>query len=202
MSFVAQFLSATEAPIVKNVIWPKTLAHDHPLRKLSLFVRFWPAAVQAVITDAVTSDKKNWVEPTFHYIIAATICDEKGVPVFNEIWPQIWKDHVEAVDRTIAINVAQNRKDFEAASSSTLPPLKGLPVPDPVGQYDERKQLVIPPPDYHLIGAWLKAKYDSRQGQEILGTLWDAAMDYNGFKAESSKNSETTETSEPSTAVQ
>lgn len=170
MDFASIFASAAATPIVKAVAWPSAIAEGHPIRSTGLCVRFWPIAVASYITPRIQSKSKTWFDEIYWYVIASTICNSAGEPIFSSKWPEIWTKHVEL-----------------PAFLSDLPPIN-----QPV--YDEQNNLVIPPPNYEIIGNWLKAQYDNPQGLTIMQPLWDQAMAYNGWGPSEGKNFEMTDT--------
>lgn len=170
-AYLNSWLKASEAPIVSPVKWPADIPTDHPLQKNALYVRYWPVAVQVYITeaikaqDALTKEEQTWAKDTFYYIIAASACDKFGIPAFNAIWPQVWDKHLLTL-------TAEQLSDLSK---------------------DENNIPVLPLPDFNLIGAWLSDRFDAaEQGRKIMYTIWNEAVEYNGFKADTAKNSEST----------
>lgn len=173
--FLIAFSAAASKPIVKPVLWPESIPADHPIRSLSLCVRFWPVTVAATVLPKIQAKDADWFDSLYWYIIAATVCNTDGDPSFVGAWPKIWTDLV-----------TKGNTDAGASTAGAA---------EYIGSLDENNNLVIPPPDYRLIGDWLKETYSTPQGRTIMDPLWDQAMKYNGWGPVEGKNSETTDTS-------
>lgn len=171
LELLTNFASAASVPIVKPIVWPDTIPVDHPVRQLSLCVRFWSVAVAAHLTEIISKGEKGWVEKIFWHVICATTCNQSGEPIFTAHWPEVWQKHL--------LLPVEHRQAY-------------VPV------YSDTGHLVPPPPDYYILGDWLKSQYDNEQGKVIMYPLWEAALSYNGWKTGEGKNSEVTTTSVPS----
>lgn len=185
---LASFASAAVKPIVRKVSWPDSIPDDHPIKQLQLCVRFWPVAIASHLTSIITGNSPDWVQQIFWYVVVASTTNEVGETIFTSKWPEVWSDAV-------------SKSELAYREWVLLPAAPGDPTlipPSSIGTYDETGHLVIPPPDYDLLGKWLQTQYDNPQGKLLMWPLFEAALDYNGWKIGEGKNSETTNTSVPS----
>ncbi len=184
--FMAAFNQAASVPVTKPVVWPDDVPVEHPVRKLGLTTRFWPISVALHIQQLADAGEKGWLARTYWYVIAATICKPNGELAFCDQWTTIWQEHATAA-------LAAYDKEVAAASD-----LADLP-PRPTFQVDDSNQFVPPAsPDYYIVGEWLKKKFDTAQGEALMKPMWSSSLDYNGWRAEDTKNSVTTDSSVPS----
>lgn len=187
-SLLTSFMAAFSAPIVKPIVWPDKIQANHPLRSLNLFVRYWPASIQALVS---ASDKpQGWLSDIYHAIIAASVCNADGVAIFDEQWPTVWSEYVDLFNKAI----------FAEEDGNAL--LTGKKTLLQEFTRDENNNPVSPLIDYKILGDWLKKNHDNQQSWELFEILFEQAFVYNGYTADSAKNSETTNTSEPSTVPQ
>lgn len=163
MSFLSNFIEATKAPIVKPVEWPAGIADDHPIRKAGLCVRYWPLMV--------------------HEHIQSKIKEQKLLPLDDQTWGN---------DLFYYVIVATiSDKSGNLLFVEDWPKLwKDRLLLDSGGDLakDDNGELIIPPPDYMLLGEQLKKDFNTSQGNAILNVLWDEAMKYNTYFPDNSKN--------------
>lgn len=187
--FMAAFQQAASVPVTKPVVWPEGISVDHPVRALGLTTRYWPLPVSLHLQALADEGAKGWIGRTFWYVIAATICKKDGTSAFCDNWTEIWQQHCTD---TLAEYDKQSITAFESGLVSNLPP---RPV---FLQADDNSYSPPASPDYYIVGEWLKKKFDTPQGEALMQPMWSSAMDYNGWRADDSKNSEKTDSSVPS----
>lgn len=184
--FMASFQKAASVPVTKSINWPDSIPAEHPVRTLGLSVRFWPMPVALHLQALADEAAKGWIGRTYWYVIAATVCKLDGTSAFCENWSVIWQAHCE-----------ESLAAYDKKVAETFPTV--AVEARPVFLTDDSGNFAVPSaPDYYIVGEWLKKQFDSAQGEAIMKPLWDSSMDYNGWRADDSKNSVTTDSSVPS----
>lgn len=185
VDFLKAFSTAAAAPVLKSIDWPDSLQADHPVRSLGLMVRYWPVAVASFFSAEAAKQEPSWLNNSFWYLIAASVCTKDGELAFTRNWETIWLDHVKA---------SMTSYD-EAFLNAPLGDQVTMMGDRPVWPINDDGTYQIPAPDYHIIGEWLKKQYESAQGMAIMTPLWDTALKYNGWGPSEAKNSEKTDAS-------
>lgn len=206
VDFLKAFSTAAAAPVLKSIDWPDSLQADHPVRSLGLMVRYWPVAVASFFSAEAAKQEPSWLNNSFWYLIAASVCTKDGELAFTRNWETIWLDHIKAAvaafeqERDEWVSVAYMdpvsiQVDIKLEGMSREQLAEHFPASFPYFPVNDDGTYQIPAPDYHIVGEWLKKQYESAQGTAIMTPLWDTALKYNGWGPSEAKNSEKTDAS-------